>query len=120
MSIATAPTTTAIPSDWTQRRGPGSGLKGLAGHIRLEVGDTDVGVLNVAGGAAEITPNGSADATIHADTLPTLVGLLGGEVQPIVARLQNRVRVEGDVGLVIRIFFGLRAGSPWTGLLPRS
>jgi len=120
MSIATAPTTAAIPSDWTARRGAGKGLKGVAGHIRLKVGEEDLGVLNVADGAADITPNGAAETTLYADTLPTLVGLLGGEVQPIVARLQNRVRVEGDVGLVLRTFFGLRAGSPWTGLLPRS
>jgi hypothetical protein len=76
--------------------------------------------LRIASGAAEIDPDGEADATLDADTLQTLVGLLGGEVHPIVARLQNRVRVEGDVALIVRVFLGLQAGSPWSGLLPGS
>jgi hypothetical protein len=116
---ATPTNAAAIPSDWTSRRGPGVGLKGLSGRIRLRAADTDVGVLKVADGAAEIGPDGEADATVITDSLPTLVGMLGGEVQPIVARLQDRVFVEGDIALVVRVFFGLRAGSPWSGLLPR-
>jgi hypothetical protein len=109
----------AIPSDWSSRRGPGVGLKGLTGRIRLRAADTDLGVLKVADGVAEIGPDGEVDATVIADSLPTLVGMLGGEVHPIVARLQDRVFVEGDIARVVRILFGLRAGSPWTGLLPR-
>ncbi len=121
MSIATAsPPATTIPIDWTEHHGPGEGLKGLSGSVRLMADGLQVGILNVADGAAKISPDGAADATLHADTLTTLIGLLGGEVQPVVARLQNRLRVDGDVGLVIRIFFGLRAGSPWSGILARS
>jgi hypothetical protein len=80
-----------------------------------------VGVLKLADGVAEIDPDGDADAVLDADTLSTLVGLLGGEFPLVVARLRNQVRVsDGDAALVIGIFFGLRAGSPWSGLLPRS
>ncbi|CAN7505032.1 SCP2 sterol-binding domain-containing protein [Phenylobacterium sp. LjRoot164] len=113
-----APATEVVPADWSARRGPGPGLSGLSGKVRLKVADKEIGVLNVARGEAEIGPPGPADAIVSADTLETLVGLLGGEIQAFVARLQNRVQVEGDAGLVVRIFFGLRAGSPWTGLAP--
>ena len=109
----------AIPSDWTSRSGPGDGLAHLTAGIRLQVGEEQVGVLKVAGGAAAIGPDGKADGSLYADTLQTLVGLLGGEVHPIVARLQNRVRVDGDVPLILRVFLGLQAGSPWSGLVPR-
>jgi len=109
----------AIPSDWVSRSGPADGLTSLSARIRLQVGEGHVGVLKVAGGAAAIEPDGEAAGSVSADTLQTLVGLLGGEVHPIVARLQNRVRVDGDVPLILRVFLGLQAGSPWSGLVPR-
>jgi hypothetical protein len=98
------------------RRGPGSGLSGLAGRIRLQVAGADAGVLKVANSEAEIGPDGGADATLNADTMPTLLGLLSGGVHPFVARLQNRVSVEGDLGLIVRVFLGLQADSPWSDL----
>lgn len=114
------PSAPAIPPDWISRRGPGSGLAGLAARIRLEVAGADAGVLQVANGVAEIGPEGEADATLNADTLPTLLGLLAGEVHPFVARLQNRVSVEGDLSLLVRVFLGLQADSPWSDLRPGS
>ena len=109
----------AIPSDWNSRSGPANGVTDLTARIRLQAGEEQVGVLKVAGGAAAIGPDSNSDGSISADTLLTLVGLLGGEVHPIVARLQNRVRVDGDVPLILRVFLGLQAGSPWSGLVPR-
>jgi hypothetical protein len=110
----------AIPPDWISRSGPASGVTDLTARIRLRVADAVVGVLKVAHGAAEIRPDGEADATVDVDTLQTLIGLLGGEVHPIVARLQNRVQVEGDVAQMVCVFLGLQAGSPWSGFVPRS
>lgn len=106
--------------DWISRRGPGSGLSGLAGHIRLQVAGADAGVLKIANSEAEIGPEGEADATLNADTLPTLLGLLAGEVHPFVARLQNRISVEGDLALLVRVLLGLQAESPWSDLRPGS
>ncbi|CAN7171595.1 SCP2 sterol-binding domain-containing protein [Phenylobacterium sp. LjRoot219] len=110
---------TAIPADWASRRGAADGVAGLSARIRLGVDGATVGVLKVDDGGVEIVPDGEAAATVTTDTLQTLVGLLGGDVQPIVARLQGRVLPEGDIGLVIRVFFGLQAGSPWSGLAPK-
>lgn len=117
---ANTATELAVPADWTSRSGPASGLVDLTARIRLQVGEEPVGVLKIAGGAVAIGPDGEAAGSVSADTLQTLVGLLGGEVHPIVARLQNRVLVDGDVPLILRVFLGLQAGSPWSGLVPRS
>src|SRR4249920_2293695 len=93
-----------IPPDWNSRRGSASGLEGLKVRIRLRAADADFGVLKIANGGAEIGRDREADATLDADTLQTLVGLLGGEDHPIVARLHNRVRVEGNVERTLRVF----------------
>jgi hypothetical protein len=113
--------TTEVPPDWLSRSGKAAGVEGLSGRIRLHVADTVVGRLKVdPNGAVEILPDGEAAASLIADTPQTLVGLLGGEKHPIVARLQGHVSTSGDIGFVIRTFLGLQAGSPWSGLVPRS
>jgi hypothetical protein len=113
------PKSAAIPSDWASRRGAAAGVEGIVARIRLTVADSPIGVLKVENGTVEIVPNGEAAAALTADTLPTLVGLLGGEVQCVVARLQGRIIPEGDIQQVIRVFFGLQGGSPWSGLVSR-
>jgi hypothetical protein len=110
---------TDLAPDWPSRHGEATGVKGLSGLIRLNVGDTIIGRLKVApDGAVQILPDGEAEASLIADTPQTLVGLLGGDRHPVVARLQGRITTSGDVGLVIRTFLGLQAGSPWSGLVP--
>jgi hypothetical protein len=110
----------ALPADWASRSGPAPGTEGLSGAIRLRYGETVVGVLKIADGQVALGPDDGADVTLTANTAETLVGLLGGEVHPIVARLQNRVAVDGDTAFAIRVLLGLREGSPWRGLTPRS
>jgi hypothetical protein len=110
-----------IESDWPSRRGQAVGVAGLSGRIRLTAGDTVIGRLKVSpSGTVEILPDGDADATLIADTPQTIVGLLGGEKHPVVARLQGRISTTGDTAFVIRTFLGLQAGSPWSGLVPRN
>ena len=112
---------TDLAQDWPSRRGQAIGVEGLSGRIRLNIGDTTIGCLKVApDGSVEILPDGEAEASLTADTPQTLVGLLGGEKHPVVARLQGHVSTSGDIGFVIRTFLGLQAGSPWSGLVPRS
>jgi len=106
-----------LPADWTTRRGPAVGVAGLRGRIRLDVGDSTVGCLKVADETVEILADREAEATLIADSPQTLVGLLGGEKHPVVARLQGRISVAGNVALVIQVFLGLQAGSPWSGLV---
>jgi hypothetical protein len=111
-----------VPADWMSRRGPAPGLGRLAGPVGLRVANTHIGTLKVGGASAEIAADGQLEghAALNADSLTTLVALLGGELHPIVARLQNRVSVDGDAAFIIRVLLGLRAGSPWSGLVSRS
>jgi hypothetical protein len=118
----TSTNATDVPADWMARRGPAPGLGRLAGRIGLRVANAHIAVLTVGDAVAEISPGGEpvGGASLNTDSLATLVALLGGDLHPIVARLQNRMTADGDVGFVIRVCLGLRAGSPWTGLVSRS
>lgn len=107
-------------AEWTKRRGRAPGLEGLAGRLRLEVGDEVFGDLSIRDGAVEIVPDADAPATLVTNDERTMLQLLGGELHPIVASLQKRGRVEGDVRFSLRVLLGLQAGSPWTGVAPRS
>jgi hypothetical protein len=57
---------------------------------------------------------------LRAEDQVTLIQLLGGELHPMVARLQQCAVIEGDSRIALRILLALQAGSPWTGLAPRS
>jgi|KBSMisStaDraftv2_1062788.scaffolds.fasta_scaffold504861_2 hypothetical protein len=109
-----------MPPDWLSRDGQAAGVEGLSGKIRLNVGDTIVGCLEICpAGMVKIVQGGEAQAFLIADTPQTLAGLLGGEKHPVVARLQGRISTGGDTAFVIRTFLGLQAGSPWSGLVPK-
>jgi hypothetical protein len=82
------------------------------------IDDAPVGVLKVEGSAVEIAPDGEAETLLRANDQATLVQLLGGDLHPVVARLQGRAAVEGDTRFALRVLLGLQAGSPWTGLVP--
>jgi hypothetical protein len=110
----------AVRSDWAAQKGRAPGLDGLSGKIRLVASGAPVGVLMVEDGDVFIEPHGDASTLLETDTVATLVSLLGGGLHPIVARLQGRAWLQGDVALGVRIFFGLRADSPWRSLTPRS
>jgi hypothetical protein len=105
----------------TSVHGTAPGLIGISGKLRLQLADSPAGVLEVApNGEIGIVSEGEASTVLEVDTTDTLNALLRGDLNPIVARLQNRVRVEGDVALVLRVFLGLQAGSPWNVATPRS
>jgi hypothetical protein len=118
--VAKSKNATDVAPDWPSRRGRAAGVKGLSGRIRLNIGDTNIGCLKVSpDGTVEILPDGEAEAFVTADTPQTLIGMLGGEKHPIVARLQGRVSTGGDISFAIQTFFGLQAGSPWSGLVAK-
>jgi hypothetical protein len=100
--------------------GDAPGLKGVSGRLRLHVGDIAAAVLQIEpSGAIELVEVGDAAATITVDTRSTLEAILRTELNPIVAVLQDRLQVDGDLALAWRILLGLQAGSPWKDELPR-
>ena len=109
-----------ISMDWIVRSGPAPGVEGLAGKLRLMIADEPVGLLTLERGAVEILPDCDAPAVLRAEDKATLIQLLGGELHPVVASLQQCAVIEGDSRLAFRILLSLQAGSPWSGIVPRS
>ena len=107
-------------TDWTIRSGPAPGVEGLVGRLRLMIADEPVGMLTVERGVVEILPDSDATCVLRAKDQATLIQLLGGDLHPMVARLQQCAVIEGDSRLALRILLALQAGSPWSGLAPRS
>ena len=110
----------SVTMEWTKRRGRAPGIAHQEGRVRLMIGDAPVGVLKVERGTVEILADGDASAVVRAIDEASLVQLLGGDLHPVVARLQQRAVAEGDIGLALRILLGLRSGSPWSSGAARS
>lgn len=108
----------AALEDWARVHGHAPGLIGLSGRIRLQIGNTPVGLLQVdEDGEVSIVEEGAAAAAAQFDSEETLLNLLRGEGPPIAAALRGRLRTSGDQLFVLRVLLGLEAGSPWA--LPR-
>lgn len=99
---------------WSARRGRAAGLNGVSGRMELRIVDQPVGVLDIEDGLAIVASEGEAPAAIICDDEPVLMGLLSGELHPIVAHLQGRLRFRGETALALRILLGLQADSPWS------
>lgn len=101
-------------------RGQAPGLKGIEGRISLQVADAPAGVLLVeSSGEVGIVPDGESAAVLAVDSDNTLAKLLSGELNPIIAFLQGRMRLQGEPALVLRVLLGLEEGSPWRGAVQR-
>jgi putative sterol carrier protein len=99
---------------WTSVRGRAPGVAGLSCHLELRVGKAPAGILLVEEtGEVRIVKEGQVAGLIVADSQETLVDLLRGDLPPMVAHLQGRLRFEGDTDLALRVLFGLQEGSPW-------
>jgi putative sterol carrier protein len=102
---------------WTSIRGMATGLAGISGCMELHVADVSAGLMLIAeSGEVCIAEDGEAVALIATDSHETLIDLLSGDLPPIVAHLQGRLRFEGDAALALRVLFGLQESSPWAVL----
>lgn len=100
---------------FTSIRGAAPGLRGVSGKLRLQVAETSAGVLKIEpSGAIAIVREDRTQTVVAVDTQQTLLALLRGELSPVVAALQDRLRVEGDLWLALRVLMGLQGGSPWS------
>jgi putative sterol carrier protein len=101
-------------------RGKARGLKGVPARLGLDVAGTSAGVLQVEeSGDVEIVPDGEATTQLAVDSYETLAQLLSGDMSPMIAYLQGRLRAQGDSALVVRVLLGLQVDSPWKNLAQR-
>jgi putative sterol carrier protein len=85
--------------------------------MELAIASAPAGLMLVEeNGDVWIGEDGQAVALIDTDSEETLIELLRGDLPPIVAHLQGRLRFEGDAALALRVLFGLQENSPWATL----
>jgi hypothetical protein len=109
-----ATTVESAGAPWRSVHARAPGLAGLSGCLALHVANAPAGLMIVEeSGLVRISEKGEAVALIATDCEDTLTELLRGDVPPIVAHLQGRLRFEGDAALALRVLFGLQDDSPW-------
>ena len=72
---------------------------GIDGSVKFVIEDEGVVRIDEAGASAD---DGEADCTVTAD-VDTFQGMLAGEVNPTAAFMSGRLRVEGDMGLAMKL-----------------
>lgn len=89
------------------RRVPG--LEGTSGKLRIEVEGKGVQLFSVHDGLIEpIQANGRVDAVLVFSDESAVDELLAGKLNPIVAGLQGRLRVSGDMAFAAKVIFELQ------------
>jgi hypothetical protein len=88
-------------------------LEGTRGRLLLEIGALPIGVLEIHDGDVELDRSGDsgADAVASCDTTDTLAAILRGQLNPIVAALQDRLQLRGDLAFALNVILGLHATS---------
>src|SRR5262249_1588400 len=83
-------------------------LEGGAGRVRLDIGKTPYAMVEVHDGEVEIHEGaGDADAVATCDSEAMVSALGRGELNPVVAALQNKLALDGDLVLAIRVILGV-------------
>jgi putative sterol carrier protein len=106
---------TAIQRQWTaERSAPVPSLAGVSGRFRIDIAGRPAGLLEIQDGTVSTRPAAGAedaDAVIHCDDEETVAAFNRGELNPIVAGLQGRMRVEGNRSFAIKVILGLQAAA---------
>jgi hypothetical protein len=93
---------------------PAPGLEGVNGRLRLQVGDKIAATLEVNDGYARLGPaEGAAEAVAILDSEETVRRFQRGELNPVVAALQGRLELKGDLAFAIKVILGLQVAHPF-------
>ena len=78
------------------------------------VGDQALGVLVVDNGRVKLVPDGPpVDVSAVCRSRDFLIGILRGQLNPVLMVLKSQGRLHGDRELGAKIVYGLRGGSPF-------
>jgi putative sterol carrier protein len=89
-------------------------LARVSGRLRLEAGNRHLGIIDIQDG--EVTFHEGDGAEVNAvaicDSVETLTAMTDGNLNPVIAFLQNRLDITGDRWFAIRAILGLLGSSP--------
>jgi putative sterol carrier protein len=89
-------------------------LAGISGRVGVEVDGKPIGELVVDDGHVELAgETAPAEGAIAFRSAEDLWKVLRGELNPIVASLQGRMSIRGDLTFVARIILSIAAASPF-------
>jgi putative sterol carrier protein len=96
----------------SERSAPVPSLAGMSGRIRIDVAGQTTRVLEIENGMVLARPAAGAedaDAVIECEGEEIVAAFSRGELNPIAAVLQGRLRFEGDRAFAVKVFLGLQA-----------
>ncbi len=85
-------------------------LEGVSGRVRVECGGEPLATIEVESGDVRLAPVSEAfEAVFVTCDRSDLERLLAGELNPVLASIQGRLAIHGNVEFAVRLFLALRA-----------
>jgi len=86
-------------------------LSGITGRFRVDIGAQPARMFEIKDGvvtARNATGKEAADTVAICDSLESALAIARGDLNPVVAALQGRIRLEGDRAFGIKVILGFQ------------